>query len=63
MIDLDITTCTGEQCPLADRCYRHFLYSKKNVSNQPGLVSVFTDVPYDHEKESCEFFMETVDIG
>ena len=50
---MDYTACAGEKedfaCPLRDSCYR---YTGKH--HEKGQ-SYFIDVPYDKEKESCEY--------
>lgn len=46
----DITSCTGEQCPIRDKCYRY-------TAVRSCVQSYFMDVPYDYEKNSCEYYL------
>jgi hypothetical protein len=43
--------CNGTKCPLNKRCLR--------ATGDPNrFEGWFMQVPYDHKKRSCEFFME-----
>lgn len=47
----DITFCTGEGCPMKDKCFRHVYYPCDD-----RLYSYFTESPYDGI--DCDFYME-----
>lgn len=47
---MDITMCTGKNCPLSTKCYR--FTAKPSEFRQ----SYFVEPPYDEEKKSCEYF-------
>ncbi len=45
----DITMCSGENCPLKEKCYR---YKATPWCGQ----SYFVEIPYNHNENSCEYF-------
>lgn len=47
---VDITKCTGENCPLKDKCYRYTI--------PLGEWQSYTNFQYNHDKKDCEFFIE-----
>lgn len=47
---MDITMCTGGDCPLKEQCYRF-----KAVPNK-FRQSMFMTIPYDKEEEKCKYF-------
>ncbi len=49
MADLDM--CSGEQCPLAEACYRHTAPPSKHSQ------AYFGEPPYDHKYEVCPHFI------
>jgi len=58
-MSMDITHCSGELCPIKDRCRRHDYFKK--IENQRGVKnysqnSSFMTPPYNHKKKSCEMF-------
>lgn len=56
MVSMDITTCNGVGCPIADKCLRNYVYCLSKLENH--VISVFQIAPYDEEKGSCDFFIE-----
>lgn len=46
----DIRMCSGQGCPVKDRCYRYT--APKSLVWQP----FFMEVPYNHENEECDHF-------
>lgn len=46
----DITKCSGEKCPLKEKCYR---YTAK--ADEYGQA-YFIEVPFDKEKNECEHY-------
>lgn len=48
----DITKCNFEGCPLKEKCYRY------TTTADELWQSYFSVVPYDKEKESCNYFWE-----
>ncbi len=48
----DITMCPGEECPLKEKCYRFTAHP--NEFRQ----SFFTGIPYNEDKEECEYFWD-----
>lgn len=46
----DITKCNYEGCPLKEKCYR-FTAPANDL-----WQSYFTEIPFDIEKENCEYF-------
>ncbi len=50
-MDLDITMCLGEECPLKRNCIRYVAKSAK-------LQSYFMKTNYDNETNKCEYFAD-----
>jgi hypothetical protein len=48
----DISKCEGTNCPLKETCFR--FKAKSNEFRQ----SYLTEVPYDHENNSCDEYWE-----
>jgi hypothetical protein len=48
----DISKCDGENCPLKESCYRF------TVESNPLWQSYFSEVPYDKEKEECNYYLK-----
>jgi len=46
----DIRMCSGKNCPLKDRCYRH------NAPVNEFRQSYFGKEPFSKEDDSCEYF-------
>ena len=51
----DICMCKGDDFPLKKTCYR--VLAPQNEFRQ----SWFTEIPYNHEEKSCDFYMEVKD--
>jgi len=51
----DITMCTGENCPLKEKCYRY------RARPSEKWQSYFVEVPYNHDKEKCDEYWEAID--
>ena len=49
---MDITMCSGKNCPLSTTCYRYT--AKANEFRQ----SYFIETPYNKEKQECEHYWE-----
>jgi len=49
----DMSMCEGTDCPLKETCYRYT--AKANEFRQSYLF----DVPFDKEKEKCNFYWPT----
>lgn len=47
---VDICMCSGEGCPLKESCYRY------KAKPSEYLQSYFGDIPYDFDKENCEYY-------
>lgn len=47
---MDITKCSGSNCPLKDTCFRYT--AKASDFRQ----SYFTELPYDFEKQECSVY-------
>jgi hypothetical protein len=45
--------CEGTNCPLKETCYRHTA-----IANE-FRQSYFFDVPFDEEKEKCDYYWPT----
>ena len=45
----DITMCSGQGCPIKEKCYR-------NYANASDHQSYFSGIPYDFEKKECAFY-------
>ena len=43
--------CSGNKCPLKKKCYRH-------TAPKGMWQSYFTNVPYDKEKKTCEYYWD-----
>ena len=48
----DFTNCKGDGCPLAESCFRYYLYTNR----MDGLISVFTKPPI--TEDGCRYFMD-----
>ena len=48
----DISMCSGQDCPLKEKCYRY------TAPKSEFWQSWFGNVPYNHEKEKCEYFWD-----
>lgn len=48
----DITMCMGHECPIKETCYRYTAIPSKYWQ------SYFTETPYDHLTEDCDYFWE-----
>lgn len=48
----DISKCTGEGCPLKNKCYRHTATDSKHRQ------AYFVVVPFNKDKETCSHFWE-----
>jgi len=46
----DMSMCKGTNCPLKETCYRHTA-----IANE-FRQSYFFDVPFDEEKEKCDYY-------
>lgn len=55
----DITFCKATDCPLKDKCVRHTRLNEM-IEENPSVsyYSLFTEVPYDKESESCKNYWE-----
>jgi hypothetical protein len=49
----DMSMCQGTDCPLKETCYRYTA-----IANEFRQTYLF-DVPYDKEKEKCDFYWPT----
>ena len=49
----DMSMCKGTNCPLKETCYRHTA-----IANE-FRQSYFFDVPFDEEKEKCDYYWST----
>lgn len=54
----DICLCSGENCPLREGCRRYQDHLKDVKSEWMNYNTYFTDVPYDKEKEDCDYLWE-----
>lgn len=50
----DISMCSGEKCPLKEKCYRHT--APKSEFRQ----AYFTKVPYSTLVEGCEYYWDNI---
>ena len=46
----DISKCEGKECPLKETCYRF------TVKGDELHQAYFSDIPYDKEKEECNYY-------
>lgn len=51
----DISMCEGFACPLKKKCYR---CEESGTKPSEYRQSYFVVTPYDHEKETCNYFWE-----
>lgn len=47
----DITMCTGGNCLFKDECWRY------TAAKNDAWQSFFATIPYDREKNECEYFI------
>lgn len=47
---LDITKCTGLNCPLKESCYRY------KAKSDNLYQSYFIEVPYNSNEDKCEYY-------
>jgi len=46
---MDITACTGDNCPLKDQCYRYTCKKDK--------IQYYFDIPpYETDQKECKYF-------
>ena len=53
----DITHCTGDKCPIKDKCHRYDIYKSKRKINAEGMS--FTNPPFEINKGKfeCKMFL------
>jgi hypothetical protein len=49
----DLTMCEGNDCPLKETCYRY------RATASEFRQSYFSDLPYDKEREKCDYYFPT----
>jgi len=57
---IKVTKCTGEECPLKEKCYRYLpLTTKEEVYQTPVSITVdiFPSAPYNEKDKKCKFFL------
>ena len=47
----DIAKCSGEGCPIKEKCYRF-------TASEDTFQSWIEKPPYNHEKNNCEIYWE-----